>query len=135
MAKSGAISKTMLDPTIGLFDDREAAGRAYQALFKYGYTENEITVAMSDETRNRHFPPAEPEIEDKTLEGLGAGVVIGGGVGALVGAGMREEKAKRYADEIDQGKILIAVTPHSNAEATRIESEWLDRGGKEVICQ
>src|SRR5262249_49070866 len=124
-----------------------------------------------------HSPSVESELQDKTLEGLGAGVIIGAGVGALVGAiagdgtslivpglgmviagplatgltgagacgvagglvgalvgsGIREEKANFYTEEIGHDKILIAVIPHSRAETTRIESEWLDRGGEEVI--
>jgi hypothetical protein len=56
-------------------------------------------------------------------------------LGALVGSGIREEKAKFYAEEIGQGKILLSVAPHSEAEANRIESEWLDRGSEGVIRQ
>lgn len=176
MANHTALSKTALDPIMGLFNDCKAAARAYQALFNYGYTRNEITLGMSDETRKLYFSPAELEVADKTLEGLVAGLVIGAGVGAvagvvagigtslivpglelviagwlaaglvgigaggvaggligaLVGSGIVEEKAN---GEIGQGNILIAVIPHSKAEATRIESEWLDRGSKEVIRQ
>ena len=58
---------------------------------------------------------------------------VTGLIGALVGAGIREEKAKFYADEVDRGKILITVIPHSEPEATRIESEWLDRGSEGVL--
>jgi hypothetical protein len=170
---------TTPDPIIGLFNDRESAERAYQELINNGYTQDEITVVMTDETRKLYFPLVESEIEDKTLEGLGAGAVIGGGVGAvagalaglgaimvvpglglviagplaagltgagtggvaggligaLVGSGIREEKAKFYAEEIGQGKILLSVAPHSEAEANRIESEWLDRGSEGVIRQ
>jgi hypothetical protein len=181
MAKPIASSTTRLtttrEPIIGLFSDRGAAERAYQSLFDYGYSHDEITVVLTDEARKLHFPPVETEIEDKTLKGLGAGAIIGGGVGALigviaglgtslvvptlgivvagplvagltgagtggvaggligalVGAGIREEKARFYAEEIDQGKILISVVPHSETEATRIESEWLDRGSEGVL--
>jgi hypothetical protein len=43
---------------------------------------------------------------------------------------IEEEKAKFYAEEVDRGKILIAVIPHAETETTRIESEWLDRGSR-----
>jgi hypothetical protein len=69
------------------------------------------------------------------LTGAGAGGVAGGLIGALVGSGIQEEKAKFYAEEIGQGKILLSVAPHSEAEANRIESEWLDRGSEGVIRQ
>jgi hypothetical protein len=170
---------TTPDPIIGLFNDRESAERSYQELINNGYTQDEITVVMTDETRKLYFPLVESEIEDKTLEGLGAGALIGGGVGAvagalaglgaimvvpglglviagplaagltgastggvaggligaLVGSGLREEKAKFYAEKIGQGKILLSVAPHSETEATRIESEWLDQGSQGVIRQ
>ena len=77
---------TTPDPIIGLFNDRESAERAYQELINNGYSQDEITVVMTDETRKLYFPLVESEIEDKTLEGLGAGAVIGGGVGAVAGA-------------------------------------------------
>src|SRR5262249_53293160 len=77
--------KNTHEPIIGLFNSRETAERAYQALFDYGYTQDEITVVMTDEARKLHFPPVESEGEDKTMEGLGAGAIIGSGVGALVG--------------------------------------------------
>jgi hypothetical protein len=69
------------------------------------------------------------------LTGAGTGGVAGGLIGALVGSGIREEKAKFYAEEIGQGKILLSVAPHSEAETNRIESEWLDRGSEGVIRQ
>src|SRR5262245_58546409 len=86
MVKRTALSTKASDPIIGLFNDRRTARRAYLALFNYGYTQGEITVAMSDEIRK--IPPlsVESELQDKTLEGLGAGMIIGAGVGALVGA-------------------------------------------------
>jgi hypothetical protein len=136
-------------------------------------------VVMTDETRKLYFPLVESKTGDKTMEGLGAGALIGGGVGAvagaiaglgtlmvvpglglviagplaagltgagaggvaggligaLVGSGIREEKAKFYAEGIGQGKILLSIAPHSEAEANRIESEWLDRGSEGVIRQ
>jgi hypothetical protein len=170
---------TTPDPIIGLFNDRESAEGAYQELINNGYTQDEITVVMTDETRKLYFPLVESKTGDKTLEGLGAGALIGGGVGAvagaiagigtlmvvpglglviagplaagltgastggvaggligaLVGSGIREEKAKFYTEGIGQGKILLSVAPHSEAEANRIESEWLDRGSEGVIRQ
>src|SRR5215467_7088933 len=86
MVNRASLSTKASDPIIGLFKDRQIARRAYLALFNYGYTQDEITVAMSDETRQIHSPSVESELQDKTLEGLGVGVIIGAGVGALLGA-------------------------------------------------
>ena len=75
----------------GLFRDREAAERAYQALRSRGYSEADVSLLMSEETRGRLFdgaPAAEPG--SKALEGAavgaGVGVVAGGVLGALVAA-------------------------------------------------
>ncbi len=82
----------------GLFKDREAAERAYQALRSRGYSAADVSVLMADETRDRLLgEPARPgpapsggEGKRKTLEGAGvgagAGVVAGGVLGALVAA-------------------------------------------------
>ncbi|HKZ07535.1 MAG TPA: hypothetical protein VJU81_18860, partial [Methylomirabilota bacterium] len=75
----------------GLFRDREAAERAYQALRSRGYSAADVSLLMSEETRGRLLggtPAAEPGT--KALEGAGVGagvgVVAGGVLGALVAA-------------------------------------------------
>jgi hypothetical protein len=75
----------------GLFRDREAAERAYQALRSRGYTEADVSLLMSEETRGRLFDGAlTAEPGTKALEGAGVGagvgVVAGGVLGALVAA-------------------------------------------------
>lgn len=71
----------------GMFRDRESAERAYNALQERGYTNEEINLIMSDETRKKHFANevVETEMGNKAAEGLGAGSAIGGTVGAIVG--------------------------------------------------
>jgi hypothetical protein len=44
-----------------------------------------------------------------TLGGLGAGALLGGVTGALVGAGVPEYEAKRYVGRIRRGGILMSV--------------------------
>ena len=39
----------------GLFRDRDSAERAYQSVTERGYTKDDVNLAMSDETRKRHF--------------------------------------------------------------------------------
>ena len=75
----------------GLYDSPEHAGRAYHDLTnKHGYTPNDISVVMSDETRQRHFGDVKPGTEFKTgskaAEGAGVGGATGMGVGAALGA-------------------------------------------------
>src|SRR5688572_3197125 len=72
----------------GLFNDRESAERTYNSLKARGYTDDEIHVMMSDQTRDRYFRDSvvKTELGSKELEGAGVGGAIGGGLGALVGA-------------------------------------------------
>ena len=72
----------------GMFRDRESAERAYNTLHERGYSQEEINLLMSDETRKRHFSDKEEDTElgNKALEGAGAGSAIGGTAGAIIGA-------------------------------------------------
>ena len=75
----------------GLYDTPDAAGRAYQDLTsRHGYTADDISVVMSDDTRKRHFGDVKPGQEfkegSKAAEGAGIGGGIGLGVGAALGA-------------------------------------------------
>ncbi|CAN5182997.1 hypothetical protein BH23BAC1_BH23BAC1_34690 [soil metagenome] len=72
----------------GLFRDKESAEQAYRSLLDKGYTPDEVTVLMSEETRNTHFKGKDndSELGNKSLEGAGAGSAIGGTLGAIIGA-------------------------------------------------
>lgn len=72
----------------GMFRDRESAERAYNSLHSRGYSQDEINLMMSDETRNKHFKNSEQESDlgNKAMEGAGAGSAIGGTAGAIIGA-------------------------------------------------
>ena len=47
----------------GLFTDKESTESAYQALRDRGYSEDEINVMMSDETRNKYYGDGEADTE------------------------------------------------------------------------
>lgn len=49
------------------------------------------------------------------LAGLGAGGAAGGIVGGLIGAGIPEHKAKQYESRLNDGGILLGVTPKANS--------------------
>ena len=72
-----------------LFRDRESTERAYNSLRARGYTDEEINVMMSDETRDKYWGKgtagADTELGNKALEGTGAGAAIGGTLGAIIG--------------------------------------------------
>jgi hypothetical protein len=49
------------------------------------------------------------------LVGMGA-VSAGGIVGILAGAGIPNDDAERYADELQQGGVVLSVVPHAGDE-------------------
>lgn len=75
----------------GSFRDRSSAERAYNRLRERGYTDDEINIIMSDETRTKYFKKEhsdekkETEFGNKAMEGTGTGAAIGGVVGATAG--------------------------------------------------
>ena len=84
--------KTQLpaDKTLtGVFTDRNSAERAYHHLMEMGYSEEEVTILMSDEARIRYFPAPglKGEVVGDTLrEGPGLGAVVGATAGTTLGA-------------------------------------------------
>lgn len=72
----------------GLFRDRESAERAYNSVTTRGYTNDDVNLLMSDDTRNKHFAvdDRETELGNKALEGAGTGAAIGGTIGATLAA-------------------------------------------------
>jgi hypothetical protein len=67
----------------GLFKSQVAAEAAVDALMKRGFTREDISVLMSDETRSQHFA-----LQSRThaADGLGIGAAAGGTVGAVLAA-------------------------------------------------
>jgi uncharacterized protein YjbJ (UPF0337 family) len=71
----------------GTFRDRDSAERAYGSLTSRGYSQNDVNLMMSDETRKKYFDSdADTELGSKALEGAAAGGAIGGTIGALIAA-------------------------------------------------
>jgi len=75
----------------GLFRDRESAEQAYRSVQDRGYTKDEVSLAMSDETRKRFFSGDDKsatgtQLGSKAAEGAGVGGAIGGTVGAIAAA-------------------------------------------------
>jgi hypothetical protein len=81
-------TSTRQEPGIltGLFRDRETSESAYKDLRERGYSDDEINVMMSDETRDKYYRDnPDSELGSKALEGAGVGSIIGGTLGAVVG--------------------------------------------------
>lgn len=65
----------------GLFKTRAAAEAAVDAIIKRGYTRDDISVLMSDATKNKEFAV---QTRSHAADGLGVGGAIGGTVGAVL---------------------------------------------------
>jgi hypothetical protein len=65
----------------GLFKTRAAAEAAVDAIIKRGYTRDDISVLMSDATKNKEFAV---QTKSHAAVGMGVGGAIGGTVGAVL---------------------------------------------------
>jgi hypothetical protein len=65
----------------GLFKTRAAAEAAVDAVIKRGYTRDDVSVLMSDSTKNKEFAV---ETRSHAADGAGVGGAIGGTVGAVL---------------------------------------------------
>ena len=160
-----------------MFRDRASAERAYECLRSRGYTDRDVSLLMSNDTRARNFPPdaeTKTNLGTKAGEGAGIGVVAGVGIGALlaglaaagiavpglpiiamgplaaafagggtggvigaivgglVGYGIPEERAKVYERGINEGGIVLGVTPRSEEDADFIERCWTEARGEQI---
>ena len=61
------------------------AEEAYKDLLKRDFTRDQISILMSEDTRER-YAGRKTEMGNKALEGTGAGAAVGGAVGAIVAA-------------------------------------------------
>jgi hypothetical protein len=67
----------------GFFKTRAAAEAAVDAIIKRGYTRDDVSVLMSDATRNKEFAV---QTRSHAADGLGIGSAVGGTVGAVLAA-------------------------------------------------
>ena len=162
----------------GLFRDRESAERAYNSVTTRGYSNDDVNLMMSEDTRKKHFTEGgqETELGNKALEGAGTGAAIGGTIGAtlaaiaaigttlalpgigllvagpiaaglagagaggatggiigaLIGAGIPEERVKHYEKGLEEGGIVMGVTPRTDEDAEYFETEWKNSRGESV---
>jgi len=70
----------------GMFTDKDSSEGAYKSLKDRGYTDDEINVMMSDDTRKKYYGDGkvETELGSKAAEGTGYGSAIGGTLGAVI---------------------------------------------------
>ena len=71
--------------TTGLFNDKESSESAYKSLRDRGYSDDDINVIMSDDTRKKYYAnDNDSELGSKAVEGTGVGGLIGGTLGAII---------------------------------------------------
>jgi hypothetical protein len=74
----------------GTYRDYAQADRAYADLRDRGYTDDDIHVIMSEDTKKHYYDRDVDQIEikegSKAMEGAGAGAAVGGTAGGVIGA-------------------------------------------------
>lgn len=63
------------------------------------------------------------------LAGASAGGIAGGLVGALINIGISDDHAQNCAEEIKNGGVLIALSPHSTKDSETLAKKWEEYGG------
>ena len=74
----------------GTYADSASADRAYTDLRERGYSDEDIHVLMSEDTRKRYYDRDADAVKieegSKAMEGAGAGAAVGGSLGGIIGA-------------------------------------------------
>ena len=66
------------------------------------------------------------------LAGAGAGGLTGGLVGALVGSGIPEDRAVAYEEGINNGGMVVGLTPRNTEDADYFENEFRNNRGENI---
>ena len=92
----------------GIFKTQSEIEKAVVALKIEGFSVSNISFLM----------PNDPESNASEDRGAvaGAGAIIGGVTGALIGLGMPEYQAKRYEGFVNNGGLLLSVHANSSKE-------------------
>lgn len=69
------------------------------------------------------------------LTGLGVGGAVGGLGGALIGMGLKDDEAKRYASQIAEGRTLLVANCDDAAAVTKAKSILEASGAQDVTAQ
>ena len=89
MAETTGTSTGRSRTVTGLFRDKESAEKVYNSLRTRGYSDEDVSLMMSDDTRKKYFTDDDEnktEFDTKAWEGAGKGAAIGGAVGATLAA-------------------------------------------------
>lgn len=67
----------------GIFDSEIAADRVVSEFLDEGFSKDDISLLMSEQTRNRLFSSTDDEA-NRTAKGAVAGATLGGAIGAII---------------------------------------------------
>src|SRR5918996_401793 len=124
-----------------IFPDRTSFEAALEQLRAAGFRNSDVSVILPE--RDRTTKDLAHEINTKAPEGAatgaGTGAAVGGvlgwliGIGALIGAGMPEIEAKRYAGRIREGGYLCSVHCDDREWAKRAREVLEATGAHDVV--
>jgi hypothetical protein len=72
--------------TTELFTNKDSAERAYQRAIERGYSDKDINVMMSDESRKKYYDSPLVKEDNKSVEGMGVGGATGAVIGGIIAA-------------------------------------------------
>ena len=107
------------------FKNSKTAEQAFDYLISEGFNKNEITVIVSNETRDINFKNlkfSEDSLTSKVVEGIGIGREVNVKISISIDSVVSDEEVKRYKNDIEAGGILLRVKI-SNEKFHRIHSE------------
>ncbi|MCE7041502.1 hypothetical protein [Dyadobacter sp. CY312] len=142
----------------GIFATKEDADRAYDSLMELGYSEEEITLIMSEETQEKLYGQPvslsnssygdESQTRNPIVQAIrhlgkfvsfpGVAMVVAanfndGGIRALSASVMSDKYAQFFRGKINEGEIVIDFKPHSVSERNYITGLWKKFGGFPLI--
>ena len=91
-----------------VFPDRESAERAYASAVGRGYGDQDISLIMSEETRDKHFQKGDERIELEHGNKAGKGAATGAGIGGTLGAAAGAIAAIGYSLVIPGLGLIVA---------------------------
>ncbi|MBA2651500.1 MAG: hypothetical protein H0U73_04435, partial [Tatlockia sp.] len=72
--------------TTELFNDKDSAEKAYQRAIERGYSDKDINVLMSEDSRKKYYDSPLVQEGNKSVEGMGVGGATGAAIGGIVAA-------------------------------------------------
>jgi hypothetical protein len=110
-----------------MFADRKSTDKAYKVRQERAYTNDEINLVMSEDTRNKYYPD-EVASSDSGVETIPGSAAIGGTIGAIAGV-----VAAITASLVTPGLgLVLGVHPRNDEDTAYFESRWREDKGADI---